>query len=99
MAFKTLPNAHLLSLGLSTCYRNPYLRERNAQIRAKRLTAEMVLARERDELIEKELVLRQLAFIMIAFRQAVLALPGKLRAAIGAGFTHEMVQQARGAGL
>jgi hypothetical protein len=45
----------------------------------------MVLARERDELIEKELVLRQLAFIMIAFRQAVLALPGKLRAAIRCG--------------
>jgi hypothetical protein len=73
-----------------------YLRERNKQMRAKRLTAEMVLARERGELIEKELVTRQLAFILIAFRQSVLAWPGKLRASIGAEFTHEMSQKARG---
>src|SRR6516164_9986456 len=73
-----------------------YLRERNKQMRAKRLTAEMVLARERDGLIEKALVIRQMAYIMIAFRQSVLAWPGKLRAAIGAEFTPEMVQKARG---
>jgi hypothetical protein len=73
-----------------------YLRERNKQMRAKRLTAEMVLARERGDLIEKELVSRQLTFILIAFRQSVLAWPGKLRAAIGEGFTHEMAQKARG---
>jgi hypothetical protein len=73
-----------------------YLRERNKQMRAKRLTAEMVLARERGELIEKELVLRQLTFILIALRQSVLAWPGKLRAAIGADFTHEMREKARG---
>jgi hypothetical protein len=72
-----------------------YLRERNKQMRAKRLRAEMELAVSRDELIEKELVLRQMAFIMIAFRQSVLAWPGKLRAAIGPEFTHEMAQKAR----
>jgi hypothetical protein len=72
-----------------------YLRERNKQMRAKRLTAEMVLARERGDLIEKELVLRQMTYIMIAFRQSVLAWPGKLRAAIGTEFTHEMASKAR----
>ena len=72
-----------------------YLRERNKQMRAKRLRAEMELAVSRDELVEKELVLRQMAFIMIAFRQSVLAWPGKLRAAIGPEFTHEMAQKAR----
>jgi hypothetical protein len=50
----------------------------------------MILARERDDLIEKALVTRQLAFILIAFRQSVLAWPGKLRATIGQEFTHEM---------
>jgi hypothetical protein len=72
-----------------------YLRERNKQMRAKRLTAEMELALARGELIEKKLVSRQLAFILISFRQSVLAWPGKLRAAIGEGFTHEMAQKAR----
>ena len=52
-------------------------------------------ARERGELIEKELVSRQLTFILIAFRQSVLAWPGKLRASIGAEFTHEMASKAR----
>jgi len=72
-----------------------YLRERNKQMRAKRLTAEMELAAARGDLIEKELVTRQLAFILIAFRQSVLAWPSRLRAAIGAEFTHEMAQKAR----
>jgi hypothetical protein len=59
-----------------------YLRERNRQMRAKRLPGEMELAAARGQLVEKELVLRQLTFILIAFRQSVLAWPGKLRAAI-----------------
>jgi hypothetical protein len=65
-------------------------------MRAKRLRAEMELAASRGELIEKALVNRQLAYIMIAFRQSVLAWPGKLRAAIGEEFTHEMREKARG---
>jgi hypothetical protein len=73
-----------------------YLRERNAQMRAKRLRAEMELAASRGELIEKELVLRQMAYCLIAFRQSVLAWPGKLRASIGVEFTDEMAQKARG---
>ena len=47
-----------------------YLRERNAAMKLKRQTAEIELARTRDELIEKALVERQLAYVLIPFRQA-----------------------------
>ena len=38
-----------------------YLQERNEMMRLKRMRAEMLLAKERDQLIEKELALKQLA--------------------------------------
>jgi hypothetical protein len=72
-----------------------YLRERNAAMKLKRQTAEIELARTRDELIEKALVERQLAYVLIPFRQAVAAIPSRLRRALGDRFDHEMVQTAR----
>jgi hypothetical protein len=46
-----------------------YLRERNAQMKAKRLVAEMELACKRNQLIEKSLVERQLAWLLVSMRQ------------------------------
>jgi hypothetical protein len=43
-----------------------YLISRNAQIRAKTLRAEMELAERRGELIEKRLVERQAAYLLVA---------------------------------
>ena len=51
-----------------------YLRQRNDQMRAKNLTAQMALARERGELIEKRLIERQAAFVFVSFRQRMLNL-------------------------
>jgi hypothetical protein len=47
--------------------------------------------RARDELIEKRLVTRQLAYVLIPFRQAVAAIPSKMRRQLGEPFTHEML--------
>jgi hypothetical protein len=70
-----------------------YLRERNKQMRAKRLRAEMELAFDRNQLIEKALVEKQLAYLLIGMRQKILALPGKLRLKFGEErFPHEMVE-------
>ena len=67
-----------------------YLTERNAAMRSKRLKADMELASARGELIEKRLVERQLAFLLIAFRQALLRLPIQLRTKWGPEvMTHE----------
>jgi hypothetical protein len=52
-----------------------YLEIRNRQMHAKALTAEMVLAQNRDELIEKKLVERQAAYLLINLRQRILNLP------------------------
>jgi hypothetical protein len=52
-----------------------YLEIRNAQMRTKNLTAEMVLAERRGELIEKRLVERQAAYLLVALRQRILAVP------------------------
>jgi hypothetical protein len=52
-----------------------YLEIRNAQMRTKNLTAEMVLAERRGELIEKSLVERQTAYLLVALRQAILNVP------------------------
>ena len=41
----------------------------------KALTAEMVLAERRGELIEKRLVERQAAYLLVALRQAILNIP------------------------
>ena len=52
-----------------------YLKERNRAMRLKRMREEMLLALERDRLIEKELVIRQLSYLMIAMRQKILTIP------------------------
>jgi len=48
-------------------------------VEAKRLKAEMELAHARNQLIEKRLVERQLAYLLVGMRQKMLLLPGKLR--------------------
>jgi hypothetical protein len=52
-----------------------YLEIRNAQMRTKNLTAEMILAERRGELIEKKLVEQQAAYLLVALRQAILNVP------------------------
>jgi hypothetical protein len=52
-----------------------YLVERNRAMKLKRKREEMLLAKGRDQLIEKELVIKQLSYLMIAMRQKLLALP------------------------
>jgi hypothetical protein len=52
-----------------------YLKERNRAMRLKRMREEMLLALERDQLIEKRLVIQQLSYLMIAMRQKILTIP------------------------
>jgi hypothetical protein len=52
-----------------------YLTIRNQQMRTKNLAAEMQLAERRGELIEKSLVERQAAYLLVALRQAILNVP------------------------
>ena len=52
-----------------------YLEIRNDQMRTKNLAAQMVLAERRRELIEKSLVERQAAYLLVALRQAILNVP------------------------
>jgi hypothetical protein len=52
-----------------------YLEIRNAQMRTKNMTAQMNLAERRHELIEKRLVERQAAYLLVALRQAILNTP------------------------
>jgi hypothetical protein len=52
-----------------------YLRVRNQQMRTKNLTAEMLLAERREQLIEKRLVEQQAAYLLVALRQAILNTP------------------------
>jgi len=72
-----------------------YLRRRNRILAIKEKREAMELALVRDELVEKALVERQLAYFTIPFRQAVLSIPTKLRLKLGDAFTHEMVQIAK----
>jgi hypothetical protein len=55
-----------------------YLPHRNDQMRTKHLAAQMLLAERRGELIEKRLVERQAAFLLLSLRQRVLAVPDRL---------------------
>jgi len=55
-----------------------YLRKRNALLDLKYKREAMLLARDRDQLIERELVLHQLAYLMIPLRQKILGIPSKL---------------------
>jgi hypothetical protein len=52
-----------------------YLRVRNRQMNTKALTAEMILAKQRDELIQKDLVVKQACFLLTAMRQRILQIP------------------------
>jgi hypothetical protein len=55
-----------------------YLRHRNDQMRTMNLTAQMLLAERRGQLIEKRLVERQAAFLLLSLRQRILAVPDRL---------------------
>jgi len=57
-----------------------YLRHRNDQMRTKNLAAQMLLAKRRGELIEKRLVERQAAFLLLSLRQRIVAVPDGLLA-------------------
>jgi hypothetical protein len=46
-----------------------YLRQRNRTMKLKRTKAELELGVNRDRLIERELVLKQLAYLLVAMRQ------------------------------
>ena len=71
-----------------------YLRERNGQMRVKRLTAEIELALVRGRLIEKRLVERQLAYLLVSMRQKLLAIPAKLYSRLGPErFPREVAQE------
>ena len=52
-----------------------YLRIRNQQMQTKNLSAEMMLAERRGELIEKRLVDQQAAYLLVVLRQRILAVP------------------------
>jgi hypothetical protein len=52
-----------------------YLEIRNQQMRTKNLTAEMRLAERRGELIQKTLVEKQAAFLLVSLRQRILQIP------------------------
>jgi hypothetical protein len=55
-----------------------YLTVRNRQMSVKARTAEMILAQQRGELIEKRLIERQAAYLLLSLRQRVLAVPDRL---------------------
>ena len=55
----------------------------------------MELARDRDELIERALVIRQLTYMVINTRQRLLALPGTMRARFVEAFSREIIDGAR----
>lgn len=54
------------------------------------------MAHARNQLIEKRLAIRQLAYLLIGFWQKMLAVPGKLRMKFGEElFSHEMLEAAK----
>jgi hypothetical protein len=55
-----------------------YLKIRNDHQRVKMLSAQMTLAQERGQLIEKRLVERQAAYLLLSLRQRVLAVPDRV---------------------
>jgi hypothetical protein len=64
--------------------------ERTAAVRVNRMRAEMLLARARNELIEKRLALLQVSYLLTVFRQRVLTEPSKLaRRLVDGGFVAE----------
>jgi hypothetical protein len=55
-----------------------YLRKRNALLDLKYKREAMLLARDRDQLVQKELVEHQLAYLMIPLRQKIMAISSKI---------------------
>jgi hypothetical protein len=72
-----------------------YLRRRNRILAIKEKREAMELAFARDELIDRELVIRQLSYLMIAMRQRLLGLPAAMRYRFDEEFTFEMIAGAR----
>src|SRR6516162_7753863 len=60
-----------------------YLRKRNQILDLKFKREAMNLALDRDQLIEQELVLRQLTYLVVSMRQKLLAIPAKLYSRLG----------------
>ena len=60
-----------------------YLRKRNALLDLKYKREAMNLAFVRDELVERELAIKQLSYLVISMRQKLLAIPGKLYSRLG----------------
>jgi hypothetical protein len=60
-----------------------YLTKRNKILDLKYKREAMNLAFDRDRLIERRLVERQLSYLVIAMRQKLLAIPGKLYSRLG----------------
>jgi hypothetical protein len=56
-------------------YSREYLIQRNGQMKAKNQTAQMLLAKARGELILKDLVEKQAAYLLVAMRQKMLGAP------------------------
>ena len=52
-----------------------YLQERNEMMRLKRMREEMLLAKEWDQLIERQFAIKPLSYLMIAMRQKLLLVP------------------------
>jgi hypothetical protein len=55
-----------------------YLKERNEMMRLKRMREEMLLAKDRGQLIEREHAIKQLSYLAIVSRQQLLAVPSKI---------------------
>src|SRR6516225_11823133 len=71
-----------------------YLRKRNQILDLKFKREAMNLALARDQLIEQELVVRQLTYLMISMRQKLLAIPAKLYSRLGPErFPREVAQE------
>ena len=72
-----------------------YLTKRNKILDLKYKREAMELARDRDESIERALVIRQLTYMVINTRQRLLALPGTMRARFVEAFSREIIDGAR----
>jgi len=60
-----------------------HLRKRNQILDLKFKREAMNLAFDRDQLVEQELVLKQLTYLVISMRQKLLAIPAKLYSRLG----------------
>jgi hypothetical protein len=72
---KTTPNGRPTSKAEISRLSKDYLEVRNQQMRAKAFMAETQAAERRGELIAKDLVMHQAAYLLVAMRQKILQLP------------------------